>query len=133
MATTLDTITLPADMKWTDEFRWTPVAQQVEVTTAGALLVEESGQLAGRPITLEAQRDDDGGYVWVDRATLLDLNALAASPLADSILLTLHDGRTFNVRFRYGDGPPVDATAVRHIVPAVDDDVYTLTLRLMQV
>lgn len=133
MSTTLDSITLPADMKWVDEFHWTPVAQQVEVTTAGSLLVEESAQLAGRPITLEAQRDDDGGYVWVDRATLVELYSLAATPLDDSILLTLHDGRTFNVRFRYGDGAPVDADPVRHIVPAVDDDVYLLTLRLMQV
>ncbi len=133
MATVLDGITLPADMKWTDEFHWTPVAQQVEVTTAGSLLVEESAQLAGRPITLEAQRDDDGGYIWVDRATLVELNSLAASPLIDAILLTLHDGRTFNVRFRYGDGPPVEADPVRHIVPAIDDDVYLIKLRLMQV
>lgn len=133
MAITLDDITLPGDMLWTDEFRWSPVAQQVDVTTGGSMLVEESAQLAGRPITLVANRGDDGGYVWLERSTLVALQALCNAPLDDAILLTLHDGRTFNVRFRYGDGAPVEADPVQQIAPYIDSDAYTLTLRLMQV
>ena len=49
---TLGAITLPGDLEWIDEFSWSPVGQQVDVTLGGSLIVEESAQLAGRPITL---------------------------------------------------------------------------------
>ena len=36
MSITLGTITLPADLHWSDEFDWTPVAQKTEYTLSGA-------------------------------------------------------------------------------------------------
>jgi hypothetical protein len=47
--------------------------------------------------------------------------------------LTLADGRGFNVRFRYNDGPAVEAKPLRFMAPQIDADQYVLTLRLMQV
>jgi hypothetical protein len=45
MTVQLATITLPEDMQWSDEFNWLPTAQQVEIASNGALIIEESAQL----------------------------------------------------------------------------------------
>jgi hypothetical protein len=133
MAITLASITLPGDMQWIDEFDWSPVAQQVEITTGGSLLVEESAQLAGRPITLSAPLNGNVGFALPTRAVVAALQSLCNTPHSTSMLLTLDDGRTFNVRFDYSNGTPVEAAPIKHIVPQDDADLYTLTLRLMQV
>jgi hypothetical protein len=133
MPITLGTITLPGDMQWTDEFAWSPVSQQREVTFNGALVIEESEQLAGRPITLEGREDGDDVFAVVEREVVEDLRALAAGPLADPLTLTLADSRSFSVRFNYAAGNPVDARPYRHIVPAEANDWYALTLRLIEV
>jgi hypothetical protein len=134
VAITLATITLPADLEWTDEFDWLPTSQQVDIAMSGALIVEESAQLAGRPITLEGRLDGSVGFALIPRSTVSALVALASTPRATPMSLLLEDGRTFDVLFRHGqDGPAVEAHAMKHIAPHVDDDLYTITLRLMQV
>ena len=133
MATTLGSVTLPADLEWIDEYGWLPVSQATEVSTGGSLIVEEFVQAKGRPITLAARQQEDGTFVWTDRATIDSLRALAATPLASPLTLTLEDGRTFSVRFRYTDGIAVEATPVQHVAPHADADPYILTLRLMEV
>jgi hypothetical protein len=133
MPITLGAISLPDDMEWTDEFAWLPVGQQVEVTLGGSLLVEESQQLAGRPITLEGRMDGNTGFALVSRATVLALRALAAAPLTAPLVLTLADTRSFSVRFRHGDGTAVEARAMKHIVPQYSTDLYAITLRLIEV
>lgn len=132
MPTMLDAITLSDDLEWLDEFHWLPTVQQVEVACNGAVIVEESAQLAGRPITLQGRMDGTVGFGLMSRATVIALRALAATPRTTPMLLTLADGRTFNVLFRHADGA-VEAQAMRHIVPHVDDDWYATTIRLMQV
>lgn len=134
MSVILDTIELPEDLRWADEYAWLPVASQVDVTCGGSLLVEESAQLAGRPITLESGTDGDGRH-WavVTRETVEALRALAAAAQADPLELELEDGRTFDVRFRHGDGVAVEARPVKHIAPHENGDYYHLTLRLLQV
>ena len=126
------TVTLPGDMQWTDEFMWLPTAAQVEVACDGAVLVEESAQLAGRPITLEGRLDGNVGFALPTRAVINTLRAMAAVPRQSPLTLTLEDGRTFSVRFRHADGA-IEARPMKHIVPAEDADLYSLTLRLMQV
>lgn len=134
MAIQLDTITLPADMEWTDEFTWLPTAQQIEFAGNGALIIEESAQLAGRPITLEGRMEGRIGFALVPRATVSALRALAATPRNAPLALALEDGRSFNVMFRHGtDGAAVEAHAMKHIAPHEDADLYAITLRLMQV
>ena len=130
---TLGDITLPDDLQWIDEFDWLPVSQQVEVSTGGSLIVEEFGQLTGRPITLEGRMDGNVGFAMIRRDVLLALRTLAATPRTTPLLLTLDDERTFNVLFRHGDGEAaLVAKPLKHIVPAEAADLYSITLRLME-
>lgn len=128
----LGTIDLPDDVEWVDEFKWSPVAQQVEVTCGGSLIVEEDAQLKGRPITLRGVFEGRTGYALPTRAVIKALHALAAVPRAAPLPLLLEDGRTFSVRFRHGDGAPLEAEPIRHIAPHDDADYYAFTLRLME-
>lgn len=126
---TLGAVSLPVDLEWIDEFTWSPVAQQTEVTLGGSLLVEESIQLAGRPITLRSGQN--GSQVWgvIDRATLVALQALAAEAMDGPIQLTLPDDREFEVMFRHAD-LAVDSRQLYHVWPPADTDLYAITLRL---
>ena len=67
------TVTLPGDMQWSDEFAWLPSTSLVEIACNGALLVEESAQLAGRPITLEGRMESNVGFALPNRATVIGL------------------------------------------------------------
>lgn len=128
------TVTLPGDMQWMDEFTWLPTASQVEIASNGALLIEESVQLAGRPITLEGRMDGSVGFALPTRAVLVALRAMAAVVHQDPLTLTFEDASTYQVRFRHDAGTPaVEATPMKHIVPALETDFYSLTLRLIQV
>lgn len=91
---TLDTITLPADLLWVDEYRWTRVAQQVDIMADGAVVVQADAQQTGRPITL-AGGDNFG---WIDRTTLELLRAKANQP-GLVMTLTLADGTPRSVVF----------------------------------
>lgn len=133
MPTILGTTVLPDDMKWLDEFDWSYVSQQQEVSLGGSLWIEESSQLKGRPITLVGEFSGSEGYAAPTRAIVLELQALCDTPLTDPLLLTLYDGRSFNVRFDYSQGTPVKAEPIRHKAPQINTDLYTLTLRLIEV
>lgn len=50
------TITLPTDLNWVDEFKWSPVIQSQEYAISGSLVVDDWVKLAGRPITLQGRR-----------------------------------------------------------------------------
>lgn len=134
MSISLGLIELPGDLRWSDEFTWLPTVSQVDLACNGAVWVEESAQISGRPITLESGADG-GSRPWavVPRATVVALHALASVTHADPLLLVLEDERSFNVRFRHQDGPAVEARPLRHIVPHQVDDLYHITLRLMEV
>jgi hypothetical protein len=96
----LDSVSLSADMLWTDEFNWPTVIRSTEYALTGALIVDAGQRLAGRPITLAGSAD--GG--WVTRATVDALRVLA-SELPGQFVLALADGRSFNVVFAPEDGP----------------------------
>jgi hypothetical protein len=127
---TLGTVTLPPDLRWRDEFAWTPVQRTAEYGLTGALIVQESVKQAGRPITLEA-KSEAKGYVWLNRATLLALKTLAETA-GWSGTLTLADGRAFTVAFR-DDG--LTAEPVIHLAHTgpLDALPYTFTLKLQTV
>lgn len=96
MAITLGAITLPDGLTWEDEFAWSPVEQSSEYSLTGALIVQESTKLAGRPITLTGQSDGQNYTVWISRTNLLSLQA-ALNVAGARWTLTLHDARTFTV------------------------------------
>lgn len=133
MPNLLGVLTLPDGLQWTDEFTWLPVAQQVDIAFNGALVIEESAQLAGRPITLQSGQSGSNYWGMAKRDLVEDLRGLAAEPLADPLTLVLADGRSFTVRFRYDNGPALEAQPWKAYDAFVDDDYYSITLRLMQV
>jgi hypothetical protein len=130
---TLGAFTLPPDIEWADEGSWLPVAQVIATTITGALVVQQSAMQAGRPITLIARGDK---HVWVSYAEAIALREAAAADVGASMLLTLIDGRTFNVIWDHRD-KAVEFEPVEYVVSDNDDEndarPYTLTLRLMQV
>ena len=123
---TLDTLTLPDDLVWADEFDWTPVKQTLTEAVDGSLIVETGLRLQGRPITLVGAADSG----WILRGTLKALYALAQT--ASPRTLVLNDSRSFTVIFRHGE-KPIEAAPVISFANPGDDDAYTLTVRLLQV
>ncbi len=125
---TLDSIVLDADLVWSDEFSWNPVDRSAEYSLTGALITKEQAKLAGRPITLEA-KSESRGLIWMSRTTIEALYTKSQT-LNTTMVLTLSDARTFNVRFR-DDG--FEATPVYHVMPHVSGDPYYLVLKLQTV
>lgn len=128
--TTLAGIQLPADLLWEDEFAGFGVGQTITPTLTGALVVEESAQPVGRPITLRS-----AGGAWVTRATVEALATLASTPLPDgaTLALTWSDGRSFEVVFDRSSGAGFSAEEV-YRVRADDQDAahpYEITLNLI--
>ena len=130
-------IELPADLQWVDEFTGWRVGQAVKTSLTGARIVQESALQAGRPITLQTQRE---GAAYIAPVTLAVLRALQASeeqprtsPL--SLLMPAHNGgdRSFPVAWRRTDGPAIEADPIRYAVPALDGDYFSINLRLMTV
>lgn len=106
MAITLNAVTLPQGLRWTDEFAWSDLAQSTTYTLTGSLVVEQTTRQAGRPITLV------GGKYWawltrVQLGTLKDLLDTGAP-----MTLTLHDNRTFTVLSAGPDALQVSALPI---------------------
>lgn len=121
------TITLPADLKWRDEFTWRPVSQSVEYSIAGAAIVQSASRTAGRPITLEGGQN----FAVITRATLDVLNAWANVPGREMTLNIRGVDRT--VIFRHDDAPAIDAEMILYHAQPSDDDLYRLIIKFMEV
>jgi hypothetical protein len=124
MSITLDAITLPDDLIWTDEFAWSPLQQSKTYSLTGALILETGAMQAGRPITLAGSDD----AAWITRAALKTLYAKLTTTA--SMSLALNDGRVFTVAFNHDD-KPIEARPVFDYSTPADDDFYTLTLKLI--
>ena len=74
-------ITLPQDMRWTDEFDWAKTAQaEPQRTLSGGLVIQQGIKQNGRPVTLA------GDWVWLPRATLETLREWADTPELEMVL-----------------------------------------------
>ena len=121
---TLDGITLPEDLIWLDEYKWSGVAQQEDIMADGAVVVQADAQQTGRPITL-AGGDNFG---WIAKSTLESLRTLSRTA-GSEYTLVLNDGSERNVVFT---GERLTAEpVVEHNTPA-DTDYYVATLYLME-
>lgn len=121
------TLTLPEDLRWVDEYAWSPVEQSVGYALAGSLIVETGTRLAGRPVTLAADAD----RAWIIKAALDQLYTWAGVA-GKTLTLTLADARVMSVMYRHHD-VAIQAEPVMFAVPAQSGDFYVVTLRLMQV
>jgi len=123
--TTLDAITLPDDLLWSDEYAYTPVKQTLTTAVDGTLIVEAAAQTKGRPITLQGGRD----FAWVDRATLELLRAKQYQP-ALQMTLTLR-GSAHQVLFVQPGG--IEAQPIIDYSNPDGTDFYAVTLKFFEV
>jgi len=125
---TLNSLTLPYDLMWQDEFLWTGVVSNKRFSIGGVIQIETSSFQAnsGRPITLTSEE------AWITREDLLTLLEMASDPDL-SMLLTLQDGRTFTVKFRHWEDAPIEAVPVKAVADPQSTDYYRLSLKLISV
>lgn len=123
---TLNSVSLPLDLVWVDEFDWTPTEQHQTRSLTGALVVETAQKSAGRPITLS----DGTAPVFVNKATVGALFTLLDT--VTPMTLTVQDGRTFSVIFRHED-KPLEAKPIIDYQVMDDTDYYQVTIKLMDI
>ena len=124
MAITLDSITLPPDLLWTDEYQYTPVKQSINTAVDGSLVIEAAAALTGRPITLQGGDD----YAWCSKATLELLRLKQAQPglvMTLTLLSVAH-----NVIFMQ---PGITAKPVLDYSNPEATDWYAVTLKFLEV
>ena len=124
----LDTITLPDDLLWINEFEWNPVEQTNERSLTGALLEQEGLLVHGRSIVLSG----NGKAGWVSRLTVKSLFALSKA-VNKTMTLALPDNRQFSVIFDRSNEAPIEAQQFMPFAYPDDSDQYLLTLRLLTV
>jgi hypothetical protein len=117
------TANLPADMLWSDEYDYIPVQSRSTPTLDGGLVVEQSLQIKGRPLTLEG--GDDRG--WMLKSELDKLFTLASQ--LTPLTFTHADGRIFTVAFVGGDS--LKARGLYPLSLPSDDAYFVATLKLM--
>jgi hypothetical protein len=125
MSMTLDTLALPDQLVWVDEYGWSDVKASKDYTLQGKLIVEQSvvSGSKGRPITLQSEN------AWMTRSDLNTLYAWAQEA-GKEMTLTLHDSTLYNVCFRHWDAPVIEAENITG-TPHRDADIeYILTLKL---
>jgi len=127
MAITLGSITLPEDIEWVDEYKWSPTVETNTYTLTGSLVIETATRQAGRPITLSS-----GDSTWILRSGLKSLKTLADTA-GSTMTLTLNDARTFHVAFRHVDAPAIDAKPITWVKDYTDTWPYTITIKLIEV
>ena len=122
-------LTLSHDLQWADEHTWSKVAATSAFSLTGALLIETSVKLAGRPITLKPPSQD---MAWHPRSTVDLLRTWSDLP-GQQFLLTLDDGRSFTVVFRHADAPVIEAEPIKGFPTYEPDDDWLMTLKMMEV
>jgi hypothetical protein len=122
------TITLPDDLVWIDEYKWSGIVQRRIRALDGSLIVQEASVQAssGRLITLS----DGGDSGWMSRSELDAL--LTLSNQVDKVFTLIYNTVTYQVRFRRSDSEelPIIATPV---IPCKGANLYRVTLNLIAV
>lgn len=118
-------LTLPDHLEWVDEFAWGSVQSANAFSVAGALLVDRSVKLAGRPITLS------GGvnFAWSTRSVALTLHAWAQQ--VQPSLTLVYRGVSYPVAFDHSGQPPLQVTPVVDLADPAPQDACYFTMRLI--
>jgi len=119
--TPFNDVRLPQDLEWIDETTYSPIKQKIDLTLTGALVVQESAQLAGRPITLQGKDD----MAWIKRdivqqlmnmrdipGLFMTLQFVEYDPVTDTYGV-VHPLLDFEVVFRHFDAPVLDCESVK--------------------
>lgn len=117
------TVDLSDDIKWSDEFAWSPMSSSSEYTLTGALVVEQAARSAGRPITLQSLDN----AAWIPRATIEQITAWRDQGAQLSLV---YRGVTYQVLMVADDA--ITATPIFYFSDPVPVDWYQLTLKLIE-
>ena len=133
MSTTLTVgatvVTMGPDLFWSDEHTWVPVAQTVERTLSGAIVIDAAvNSEAGRPITLQSR---DAQASWQAYSVLQSLKTWWATPGQQMTLV--FRGFSYLVVWRHQDDRALEAEPVVDYSDPAGADFYLITLRLMKV
>lgn len=120
-------LALSDDLFWSDQYAWAPVEQTVDRSITGALIIQASARVGGRPITLQA---DDETSAWMPLSAVQQIMTWAATPLQQMTLTV--NGAAHTVIFRHQDGP-IEAKPVVFYNDQQSDDNYIATLRFMEI
>lgn len=120
------TVELSDRLDWTDEFAWTPVAQTLDYSVTGALLINWGTRQAGRPITLEGTQT----AAWASRTTCAVLAGWANQ--AGIVLQLVLRGQNWAVRFD-ADKKGFEARPLTRLLDGEvhAEQLYLPTLRLL--
>lgn len=128
MAITLDAISLPIDLIWSDEYAWSPVVQNIDKSLTGALIIQEAAQPKGRLITLIGGAD----AAWITK-TIADLIQAKADTPDLTMSLNFH-GVVYSVKFiRQGNKSPFESKEIYELADPDAEHIYSFTLKLMEV
>lgn len=135
MTLSLQGVSLPSDLLWSDEFTAWKVGQAISTSLTGSRIVQESALQVGRPITLESQQDGRNWVAVVPLSTLRALQELESLPrsVPMTLIVPAHNSgsRSFSVLWRRSDGAALEAKPIKFISPVSDADLFAITLRLM--
>ena len=120
---TLDTIVLPPDTLWTDQFAEKVIDQSVSYTLGGRMIVQQSPINSGRPVTLSCE--------WVTLETIRLLEELRDT-LGAQFELTLTN-HVIPVMFAFQAGVVLQATPVIDYPDEEAEDKYNLIIKLMEI
>ena len=130
-------IMLPQDLEWIDEFTWTPVKQNVSTSLSGGLIIQESVQSKGRPLTLQGKDD----MAWVKRSvgnSLLQMRDTAGLVMRLEYRLYENGGYGavlfgYDVMFRHYEPPVIDLESVKRFDNFEPDSWFQIrALRFME-
>ncbi len=124
---TLEVVTLPDSLIWSDEYLWTDVTSSVAYSVSGSLIIQDNVKKKGRVITLTSSPD----MGWVQRSVVDKLFLWSQDPEL-KMLLTLKDGREYVVRFRH-DETPISAENVKGFYDWDGSGYYIVTLSFREV
>lgn len=130
MSILLDTVALPAGLRWLDEFDTRGVTQSVRTRLDGSPTVYVRANAAGgRSITLEAD-----ALQWLNRTTAAALLALASVPGTPYQLVFQERGNlTFTVLFRHQDNPALDLRPLIDFADPTGADAIIGQIKLMTI
>ena len=127
MSIILNGVTLNGSLQWTDQYSYSPVAQEVLVTLGGNPVIFSKALQGNQPITLVASEETG----WLTKTMVDAIDGMAAIPRA-VYTLNLH-GKVVNVVFAHHDGPAVSLTPLQPRAIPLPEDCYIGTLKFITV
>lgn len=123
-------ITLPDSIFEREEFNWSPLKSNVDISLQGNIVVEQSKMVNGRPIVM-SNRDDTG---WVKRSVVEQIESWVE---VESLLIELTSGTGSSQKVRKvifdTSQNALEAKPVSEYFSPSPDDPFTITLRFLEV